>query len=84
MLLLPEHAEKKIIVIAQQLKGWAYESHCWDCTMGNISGPKECMWCGATSVVEMEIDKGEQICPGNPFITQAIIEKIRKMQDGEE
>jgi hypothetical protein len=64
-----EHKGREQSVLAAQLIGFMYESHCW--VDGTDAGYKACLWCEAISREDMKMDDtpgGEPIlCPENPI-----------------
>jgi hypothetical protein len=65
-----EHKGREQSVLAAQLIGFMYESHCW--VDGTDAGYKACLWCEAISRDDMKMDDtpgGEPImCHANPLL----------------
>lgn len=63
------HLEEPDTVLAEQLKGWIYESHAWVVDSSENQHHKTCKWCGSTSKVDMVCDDPmETMCTKNPII----------------
>jgi hypothetical protein len=68
-------------VVAAQMSGWLYESHCW------IEDPelpyKKCMWCEHKSSKDMQEDeapgKAPTICVKNPIIESMMVSQIKDL-----
>lgn len=62
------HKDDEEEVIAQQLHGWVYESHCWTVMHAHRPNFKICKWCGRKSSTDMQMDKpgGHAMCKDNP------------------
>lgn len=75
------HQGREESVLAAQLIGWMYESHCW--VDGKDFTHKVCLWCAAISKEDMKIEgtpgREPNMCPKNPLITvpEALGEAIK-------
>lgn len=63
-----EHKGKEPSVVAAQMIGWLYESHCWFEEQNNPV--KKCVWCGAESTEDMKIVGLPEptMCLRNPLV----------------
>lgn len=63
-----EHKGREPSVVAAQLIGWMYESHCWIETPPEPG--KKCAWCGAESVEDMKMVGFPEpiVCLRNPLV----------------
>jgi hypothetical protein len=66
-----EHKGKEPSVVAAQMIGWMYESHCWFEEAGKAN--RVCVWCGAESAEDMKIVGLPEpiLCLRNPLVTGA-------------
>lgn len=71
-----QHAGSEPSVVAAQLIGWMYESHCW------LESPpdktKKCVWCNAESIKDMTMVGFPEpiMCQGNPIISGADLRAV--------
>jgi len=66
-----QHKDEFDKVIALQMRGFLFESHCW---VDEGGWPRTCKWCGAVAKRDMKM-KGQNeitLCPKNPAIKDLI------------
>ena len=71
------HEGREQSVLAAQILGWMYESHCWVDGAGQTGTfqHKVCLWCEAISKVDMKVEdmpgKEPCLCTENPVVLGA-------------
>ncbi|KKK79379.1 hypothetical protein LCGC14_2834080 [marine sediment metagenome] len=77
------HKGKFDKIIALQMNGFLFESHCW---VDEGGWPRTCKWCDAVADKDMHIEGAETsvvapgLCPGNPAI-QDLLDAIKGLAD---
>jgi len=65
-----KHAGHEESVLAAQILGWMFESHCW--VEGEGFENKVCLWCNAVSKEDMKIEglpgREPLLCHANPLL----------------